>query len=152
MAVYRNCYNAGMNIRPAVKDDYERVMEMYNDFVGEDLYSRHDNDSFQQVIDSRSNYFYVAEVSGELVGFASLSVRNVVRYPIPIAELDELYVAPKQRQHGVGKELMLKVEGIAKEQNCYRVYIESNYRFPTAHKFYEGIGYTNYGYHFIKNL
>ena len=127
-------------------------MEMYNDFVGEDRYSRHDNDSFQQVIDSPSNYFYVADINGELVGFASMSVRSVVRYPIPIAELDELYVAPEQRQHGVGKELMLKIEGIAKEQNCYRMYIESNYRFPAAHKFYEGIGYTNYGYHFIKNL
>ncbi len=142
-----------MNIRPAAKDDYERLMEMYNDFVGEDRYSRHDNDSFQQVIASPSNYFYVAEdVSGELVGFASMSVRNVVRYPVPIAELDELYVAPEQRQHGVGKELMLKVEETAKEQNCYRVYIGSNYRFPAAHKFYEGVGYTNYGYHFIKNL
>ena len=114
-----------MNIRPAVTDDYGKVMEMYNDFIGEDRYSRHDGDSFAKVVASPSNYIYVVEIEGELVGFASMSVRNVVRYPKPIAELDELYVAPSHRKHGVGKELMLKIETTAKEQGCYRVFIES---------------------------
>lgn len=127
-------------------------MEMYNDFIGEDRYSRHDGDSFREVLESPTNFFYVAEIDSELAGFASMSVRRVVRYPIPIAELDELYVAPEQRQHGVGKALMDKMEAIAKEQDCYRVYVESHYKFTGAHAFYETLGYTNYGYHFIKNL
>jgi GNAT superfamily N-acetyltransferase len=141
-----------MNIRPATLDDYERVIEMYIDFIGEDRYSNHDNDSFKEVIESPTNYFYVVEVDGKLVGFANMSTRRVVRYPIPIAELDELYIDPEYRKQGVGKELMLKIETTARQKGCYRVYIESASKFTTAHKFYEGIGYTNYGYHFIKNL
>ena len=133
-------------------EDYAPVMKLMNDFVGEDRYSRHDNDSYKIVLKSPSNFIYVAEDKEEIVGFITFSVRNVVRYPKLIAELDELYVVPEYREKGLGKHLMETVEVKAKELNCYRVYIESGKRFKGAHAFYEAIGYKNYGYHFIKNL
>ncbi len=141
-----------MLIRKAVESDYDQLMSLYNDFVGEDRYSHHDNDSFKKVIHSKSNYIYVAEEENQLIGFIAFSVRNVVRYPKPIAELDELYIDPTHRKKGIGKALMKTIEEKAQELDCYRIYIETNYRFKDAHAFYEAIGYTNYGYHFIKNL
>lgn len=72
--------------------------------------------------------------------------------PRPIAELDELFILESYRKHGIGKQLMEHIELTAREHNCYRLYIESSYRFKGAHAFYEKIGYTNYGYHFMKNL
>jgi GNAT superfamily N-acetyltransferase len=57
----------------------------------------------------------------------------------PIAELDELYVKDKFRKKNVGRMLMEKV-------------IETHYNHKAAHKFYEALGFTNYGYHFIKDL
>lgn len=141
-----------MNIRPATADDYQQIMEMYNGLVEEDRYSGHSNDSFDKVINNPSNFLFVAEVDGKLAGFASMSIRTVVRYPAPIAELDELYVDPNQRQHGIGKELMTRVEATAREQGCYRLYIASHFKHEIGHKFYEAIGYDKYGYHFLKNL
>ena len=47
---------------------------------------------------------------------------------------------------------MEQVEKAAKKRNCYRMFIESAYRHESAHKFYEKLGYKNYGSHFIKNL
>ena len=146
------CYNACMKIRLAKQDDYQQVMIMYNDFVGEKRYAAGGNDSFLQVLRSPTNYLYVAELDGQLVGFASLSVRHVVRYPKLIAELDELYVDPNKREHGIGRQLMQQIEATAKEQGCYRLFIESHYKHTAAHKFYEGLGYTNNGYHFIKDM
>ncbi|HVZ11709.1 MAG TPA: GNAT family N-acetyltransferase [Patescibacteria group bacterium] len=141
-----------MTIRLAEEKDYEEIMNLYNNFVGEDRYSKRDNDSFKIVLKSPTNFIFVAEDEGRLVGFSTFSVRNVVRYPKPIAELDELFVGIAFRKHGVGKQLMEAVESKAKELGCYRLYIESAYKHEPAHKFYEDLGYEKYGYHFYKTL
>lgn len=141
-----------MLIRGARESDYVELMVLYNDFVGEDRYSKYDNDSFKEVLKSPANYILVVEEDGKLIGFATLSVRRLVRYPRPIAELDELYVVETFRGKGIGKQLIAKIEEIAKEKNCYRVYIGSANRFETAHKFYQTLGYEKYGHHFYKNL
>lgn len=141
-----------MTIREAKKSDYKDLMQLYNSFVDSDRYSKYGNDSFEKVRKSNNNFIYVAEDNGKLVGFVSFSVRLVIRYPKPIAELDELYVVPAFRRKSVGKMLMYKVLSKAKELNCHRLFIESHYKHEAAHKFYENLGFTNYGYHFIKDL
>lgn len=141
-----------MKIRPAKSSDYNDLMKLYNLFVESDRYSKHNNDSFEKVLSNPRNFIYVAEEDNHLVDFATCSIRDVVRYPKPIAELDELMVHPDFRKHGLGKKFMDVIEKKAKEYNCYRIFIESHYDHKGAHKFYEALGYTNYGYHFIKNL
>jgi GNAT superfamily N-acetyltransferase len=141
-----------MQIRKAVASDYADVMVLYNIFVGEDRYSQHDYDSFIKVLESDHNYIFVAEDAGKIIGFVTFSIRDVVRYPRPIAELDELFISEEYRKHGLGKQFMEKIEELAREKNCYRMYIESRYDFKGAHSFYEKLGYTNYGYHFLKDL
>lgn len=141
-----------MHIRKAYEADYKGLMQLYNDFVGYDRYSNYDNDSFKKVFVNPNNFIFVAEDNDKLIGFATFSIRNVIRYPKQIAELDELFVLQSYREKGIGKKLMQHVEEKAKELDCYRIFIESHYDHKTAHKFYEGLGYTNYGYHFIKDL
>ena len=141
-----------MDVRKATQEDYEELVILLNGFVEEDRYSKHDNDSIKEVLNSSSNFLFVAEDESKIVGFASVSVRRVIRYPRPIAELDELYVSPESRKQGVGKLLMSKVIEQVRSENCYRLYIESAYKHEIAHKFYESLGFTNYGYHFMKNL
>lgn len=141
-----------MKIRLANDNDYVELMKLYNGFVGSDRYSGHDNDSFKKVLGNNNNFIYVVEDNGKLIGFAAFSIKDVIRYPKQIAELDELYVAPEYRQKGIGKKLLETIEQKARQLDCYRLFIESRYDFKSAHEFYESLGYTNYGYHFIKNL
>lgn len=141
-----------MKIRLAKTTDYERLMFLYNGFVGEDRYSKYDNDSFQMVLNNPNASILLAEKEDKIIGFATFSVRAVVRYPKPIAELDELFVAPEFRKQGIGKRLLQTVLEGARELGCYRLYIESHYDHKAAHALYEEMGFINYGYHFIKNL
>ena len=123
-----------MIIRITQGSDYSELMLLYNGFVGEDRYSNHNNDSFKKVLKSKNNSVYVVEENKKLVGFAAFSVRTVVRYPKPIAELDELYVLPAYRRKGIGQKLMKKILNKAKQLNCYRIFIESHYDHKSAHK------------------
>ncbi len=141
-----------MLIRIAQVSDYHELMHLYNLFVGNDRYSRHDNDSFLKILTNTQNFVFVAVDKNSLIGFAAFSVRDVVRYPKQIAELDELFVTKEYRRKGIARQLLQAVEDKAIQLKCYRLYIESHYSHDTAHKFYEAAGYTNYGYHFIKNL
>jgi GNAT superfamily N-acetyltransferase len=141
-----------VDIRKATPGDYNAVMELYNSFIGEDRYSQHDGDSFQKVLENPRCQLFVAETEAGLIGFASVSTRDVVRYKQPIAELDELFVSPEARTHGTGRALMEAVEAFAGNQNCYRLFIESAYQHTAGHAFYEKLGYKNNGYHFIKNI
>jgi GNAT superfamily N-acetyltransferase len=141
-----------MKIRRAKKTDYDQLMNLYNGFVGEDRYSKYIGDSFYKVLQEQNSYIYVACENGKLIGFTTFSVRTVVRYPKPIAELDELYVNPDFRGKGLGVKLLQTFIEKAKELNCYRLYIESHYDHKPAHGLYSKMGFTNYGFHFIKNL
>ena len=127
-------------------------MSLFNDFVQQDRYSKHDNDSFLKVLRSKNEHIYVGEENNQLIGFVTFSVRNVVRYPKPIAELDELFVSEKGRGKGYGKELLNKAMIEAKKLKCHRLYIETAYQWKVAHKMYESMGFKNYGYHFYKDL
>ena len=141
-----------MTIREALSQDRTRLMELYNEFVGSDRYSRYDYDSFEKTLADPNCYIYVGEEDNQVIGFITFSVRNVVRYPKPIAEGDELYVMPQYRGKGYGKQLMQHIIDKAKSLNCHRLFLESNYKHETAHKMYESMGFTNYGYHFIMDL
>ncbi len=141
-----------MLIRKAEASDYEQLMQLYNLFIGTDRYSMYEKDSFKMVLNDPNSYIFVAEKDDNLVGLATMSIRHIVRYPQPIAQLEELFVLENYRQHGIGSQFVEEVEKIAREHDCYRVYIESGYKHKPAHTFYEKIGYTNYGVHFIKNL
>jgi len=141
-----------MDIRRGEEKDYKELMGLYNLFVKSDRYSRYDNDSFARVRQNPNNFVFVAEDEGKLVGFISFSIRDVIRYPKQIMELDEIFVLQDYREKGVGKILMDQMETIAKEKNCHRIFIESHYDHKGAHKFYETLGYANYGYHFIKDM
>lgn len=142
-----------MQIRLAKESDYKELMNLYGLFLdNRDRFTNLDNDSFSRVLDNPNNAIYVAEDSGKLIGFATLSVRNVIRYPKPIGELDELFVSEEYRKQGVAKQLMEKIETAARENNCCRMFIDSRFESEASHNLYVTIGYTKFGYNFIKNI
>ena len=142
-----------MTIRRAKLTDYKALIPLLNDFVGEDRYSRCGDDSFKKVLKSKDNYIYVAQLPKTgIIGFATFSVRLVVRYPRPIAELDELYVAPAFRRQGIATKLLNTIIVKAKKLSCHRIYIGSGLKRQSAHKLYEKNGFIVHGYHFVKNL
>jgi len=57
-----------------------------------------------------------------------------------VAFIDELIVSFDRQREGIGEELILKVESIAKEYNCHKVQLHTGVDWK-ARKFYERMGY-----------
>ncbi len=141
-----------MEIRAAKMSDYEELIKLYILFVEEDRYSRHDGDSFKVLMD-RSDYFiFVAEENDKLVGLMTFSTRSVVRYPRPLAQLEELFVLEGFRKLGIGKKFIEMMELKIRDLNCYSIYIESRDDKKIAHEVYQKLGYKKEGYYFKKAL
>jgi GNAT superfamily N-acetyltransferase len=141
-----------MKVRKAIKEDYKEIMRLYGDFIETDRFKKLGNDSFEKILDSPTNFIFVAEEGSRLAGLITASSRLVIRYPIPILQVDEFYVDPSYQRHGVGGKLMLEIENIARENGIERIYIESSYKHTLGHKFYEKHGYKNSGYYFLKTF
>lgn len=139
-------------IRAAAPDDHRQLMAMYGDFIETARFAGLDNDGFEKVLASPSNFILVAEMSGKLMGLITASTRPVVRYPIPIMQIDEFYVDAAYREHGVGGKLMDAMVKIAQDQGVRRIYVESGYKHTLGHRFYEKHGYKKEGYYFLRTI
>lgn len=81
--------------------------------------------------------FEVVELDGEIVACAGLQPDGP-----EVVSLHSLYVAPAARRHGLGAELVDRVEIQASRRGATRVELWSDSRFSEAHRLYERLGYT----------
>jgi GNAT superfamily N-acetyltransferase len=88
----------------------------------------------EQITDGRT---IVAENDGELLGFAV-----VLRRDDGDAELDGLFVDPRQWRHGIGRELLEQAERIATSDGAASLWVTANTR---ALGFYGACGFVTVG-------
>jgi GNAT superfamily N-acetyltransferase len=77
------------------------------------------------------------------VGVALLTTRPNVWYDRPVALLDELYVVPGERGHGVGTALLKAAEQVCRERGAELLEINVDGEDIDARRFYERHGYSN---------
>ncbi|PIY59772.1 hypothetical protein COY95_05305 [Candidatus Woesearchaeota archaeon CG_4_10_14_0_8_um_filter_47_5] len=140
-----------ITIRKAKKEDYQEVIRLYGLFVeNKTRYQDHDNDSFNKVIDDSNTFLEVACIGEKTVAFIVYSIRNVVRYPKPIIEVEEFFVLEEFRRKRIGQKLMDRVFAIAKEKQCEYVFLASSKDRIAAHNFYKNYGFDEYAFHYRK--
>ena len=85
----------------------------------------------------------LAEVDGQVAGFACLRIVPNLFYPEPYAELTELYVEPDHRRRGVGRALVAFAEELAKEKGAKSMKILTGDDNEAALGLYRGMVYEN---------
>ena len=141
-----------MKIISAKNSDYTEFMKLLGDFVGDKRYLKVGDDSFLKFLANLNSYTYLLKDDGKLIGFITFSIRNVIRYPRPIAEIEELYIIPEYRGRGQSQKLMKAVLKRITKIGCSRIYIGSIFKWKIAHKAYKNMGFEKVGYQFIKKL
>jgi len=88
-----------------------------------------------EVSESRGGFF-VAYIGGEPVGCGA-----VRRTDPGVAEIKRMYVAPNARGRGVGKQIVRKLESVARQLGVTRLVLETGPRQPEAIAVYKNTGF-----------
>jgi GNAT superfamily N-acetyltransferase len=86
----------------------------------------------------------VAELEGQIGGFACVRVVPCVLYAEPYAELTELYVEPAFRRRGLARALIARAEQLARERGAAELLIMTGTGNAAAHALYRSEGYDTY--------
>ena len=135
--------------RPARAADAPTLARMLHDFntefgdpsPGVDVLTRRVGDFIARGVKS---YLLGAEGDdSEPVGFAQFGFNPTIWSDRPIAHLDELYVAPDRRGHGVGRALIEAFLTLARERGAAGAEVVTGEDDTAARGLYERFGFAN---------
>jgi GNAT superfamily N-acetyltransferase len=85
----------------------------------------------------------LAEEAGRAVGFALLTLRPTPYYDGPLAQLEELYVVPARRDHGIGSRILSMATETVRATGGGEMHINVDEVDEDTRRFYERHGFTN---------
>jgi len=86
----------------------------------------------------------LAELDGQIGGFACVRVVPCVLYAEPYAELTDLYVEPEFRRRGLGRALIAFAEQLAQARGAAGLIIMTGVGNAAAQALYRAVGYDTY--------
>ena len=137
---------SSIDVRAAVREEADRVLGMYEwlfappGAVPRGWDPGRARDALADAIAGESSTVLVAELRGELLGFASAYLElNSVRFGLR-CWVEDLAVSPRHRSQGVGKALLDSAKRWAAERGATHLELDSGEGREDAHRFYEREG------------
>lgn len=90
---------------------------------------------------------FVAELSGRLIGFASVQLTESFVYTRPTAELTELFVLPGSRRGGAGSQLLSAVIAHSEGRQALELFARVSQSNLGALELYESMGLQRADHH-----
>ena len=85
----------------------------------------------------------LAEDDGAAVGFALVTLRPAIWFDGPVSQLEELYVVPELRSHGIGTQLLDLSRRLVREMGSPEMHIGVDEVDVDTRRFYERHGFVN---------
>ena len=130
-----------LEIRAALATDKQRwfiLWQGYLDFYKTELSTEQSELTWQRILDPEFNMkCAVAIHDGLIVGFTTYSLQNSTWSEGGHCYLEDLFVDPAVRGKGVGRALIEYVKSYAIENNCSRLYWNTDEDNATARKLYD---------------
>ena len=125
------------------ENDLEGIIELYKQLVeNNDFLKVNDAYKIWNEIQKYNIKYFLAKENGKIIGSCYICViPNLTYMGRSIGYIENVIIDKSYRRKGVGKNLMEMAINYAKENNCYRVVLQSGLKRIEAHKFYENIGF-----------
>ena len=94
----------------------------------------------------------VATLGDDVIGLATVHLRNTINHERPLGQLTMLVVDEKNRTHGVGRALVDAAETWAHQQGCKRFVVTTALHRADAQAFYERLNYKHTGRRYGKDF
>ena len=113
-----------INIRKATKDDGDTLCELINALADYEKKSGLDTNAKKRLKEDAfgsSPRFetWLADISNRSVGYAITMYTYSTFMAMPILYLEDIFILPKYRSLGIGKELFKYVAKVSLENNCW---------------------------------
>jgi GNAT superfamily N-acetyltransferase len=128
------------------REDLIGILEIYeqldeNNSTLEALNINNANRIWDKIENNNIKYF-LAKDNGKIIGSCYICIiPNLSRNGKSIGYIENVVTDEDYRRIGIGKKLMEMAIEYAKENNCYKVILQSGIKRTEAHRFYEKLGF-----------
>jgi len=131
-----------MLLRDVSEEDAEAIAELITDFTNLKTTAAQVQ---QRLARSRGiEHPILAELNGNVVGFASLRLLNYLGEEAPYAEISELFVLERYRRRGIARALMAELEVRARAAGASSVVVLTAADNDTAIALYQAMGFQEF--------
>ena len=95
---------------------------------------------------------YLVYRDEKIEGFLSFKINHYLHHDRDTGEIVELVVLPEKRSLKIGKQLIEKIEKIARNKKLEQIELSTSTFRKDAHRFYERQGYGKLHYNYTKAL
>ncbi|RYF39860.1 MAG: GNAT family N-acetyltransferase [Comamonadaceae bacterium] len=123
---------------PADEAAWRQLWRGYCDFYSARLSDQVTDRTWKRILDPDSAIMcVVAEVDGQVYGFANCVVHENTWESQPVCYLEDLFVLPSARGHGIGKSLLEWLRNAMRAEGWARVYWVTQQDNATARRLYD---------------
>ncbi len=135
-----------MEIRKLTEEDLPSLLELYAqlDSANAELQLEPSLKVWKE-IEENKNIIYIGAVDqGKVVATCfAVIIPNLTNHNRPMCFIENVVTDQNYRKQGLGKKVIDEAIRIAKENNCYKAFLESGVQRTEAHKFYEKLGFNS---------
>jgi GNAT superfamily N-acetyltransferase len=133
-----------MNVEYGILADNElfSLLELYRQLNSDDFINEITAKTVWENIKNQDIKYFVAKENGKIIASCYICIiPNLTRGGKSIGFIENMITNVKYRRKGIGKTVMENAIQYAKEQNCYKVLLQSGNKRTDAHPFYEKLGF-----------
>jgi GNAT superfamily N-acetyltransferase len=127
----------------AKRENLANILELYKQLNPTNIdFSMENANKIWNKIENENIRYFVAKDNDKIIGSCYIIIiPNLTYNGKSIGYIENVITDEKYRRKGIGKKIVKMAINYAKEENCYKVVLQSGIKRTTAHKFYEAIGF-----------
>jgi len=129
-------------------NELSSLMELYQQLNSDAIINEFTTKSIWKNIQNQNIKYFVAKENCKIIASCYICIiPNFTRGGKSIGFIENVITDVNYRRKGIGKTVMENAIKYAKEQNCYKVVLQSSNKRRNAHVFYKKIGFDDESKH-----
>lgn len=141
-----------MEISLATTKDLQGILALQDQIYRIKSLPKNAQQILTKLVESEDCDVLVAKNQNQVVGSAIIFYLPIPAHEAPCAFLEGLVVDKSRRGQGLGTALFKEAVKLSKKRGAYKILFTSGFDRTDAHRLYQKLGFSKWGFEFRKNL